>query len=346
MNCIRSCVMRMKILVMCLFFIMGAVPVYAQERVKSLSDGLYAEMETSKGTIVLSLAYKRAPMTVANFVGLAEGTIEFENRSGKRFYDGLTFHRVVDDFMIQGGDPFGSGQGGPGYAFPDEFHLSLRHNGPGILSMANSGPNTNGSQFFITHKATPWLDDKHAVFGHVVKGQEVVKAIEQGDVIEKLRIVRVGDDAGAFEVNQQTFESMVADGWEGVEERKRQKRASDMELIGRKWPDAITTRSGLKYVVLKKGKGLNPKMGQPVTVHYTGMLLDERVFDSSRERGEAAVLPVGRLIPGWNEALLAMKRGERRILIIPPELAYGERGYPGVIPPDSFLIFDVELIDF
>jgi cyclophilin family peptidyl-prolyl cis-trans isomerase len=338
--------MRMKVLFMCLLLVMGAALLYAQERAQSPSDGLYAEMETSKGTIVLSLAYKKAPMTVANFVGLAEGTIEFKNRSGKRFYDGLTFHRVIEDFMIQGGDPFGNGQGGPGYAFPDEFHLSLRHDGPGILSMANSGPNTNGSQFFITHKATPWLDGKHAVFGHVVKGQEVVNAIEQGDVIKKVRILRVGDDAGAFRVNQQTFDRMTADAWKGIEERKRQKRASDMELIGRKWPDAKTTKSGLMYMVLKDGKGPSPKTGQPVTVHYTGMLLDERVFDSSRERGEAAVLPVGRLMPGWNEALLVMKRGERRILIIPPELAYGERGYPGVIPPDSFLIFDVELLDF
>ena len=165
---------------------MGSVLLYAQDSGQELPDGLYAEIETSKGSIVLFLEYKKVPMAVANFVGLAEGSIEFENRSGKRFYDGLTFHRVIDDFMIQGGDPFGNGQGGPGYAFPDEFHISLRHEGPGILSMANSGPNTNGSQFFITHKATPWLDGKHAVFGHVVRGQEVVNAIRPGDVIDRI----------------------------------------------------------------------------------------------------------------------------------------------------------------
>jgi len=338
--------MRMKILCLVLLFLMGSVLLYAQDSGQELPDGLYAEMETSKGSIVLFLEYKKVPMTVANFVGLAEGSIEFENRSGKRFYDGLTFHRVIDDFMIQGGDPFGNGQGGPGYAFPDEFHISLRHEGPGILSMANSGPNTNGSQFFITHKATPWLDGKHAVFGHVVRGQEVVNAIRPGDVIKKVRIVRVEEDAGAFKVNQHIFDAMIAEAMELIEEKKLQKRESDMELIAKKWPEAQTTKSGLMYVVLQEGKGPSPKMGQPVTVHYTGMLLDEKVFDSSRKQGEPAVFPVGRLIPGWNEALLAMKKGERRILIIPPELGYGEQGYPGVIPPDSFLVFDMELLDF
>ena len=338
--------MRMKVLCVFLLFLMDSLLLYAQDNGQKLPDGLYAEMETSKGSIVLFLECKKVPMTAANFVGLAEGSIEFENRSGKRFYDGLAFHRVIDDFMIQGGDPFGNGQGGPGYAFPDEFHISLRHDGPGILSMANSGPNTNGSQFFITHKATPWLDGKHTVFGHVVGGQEVVNAIRQGDVIKKVRIVRVGENAGAFKVNQRIFDGMIAEAMELIEEKKLQKRESDMELISKKWPEAQTTKSGLMYVVLQEGKGPSPKTGQPVTVHYTGMLLDEKVFDSSRNRGEPAVFPVGRLIPGWNEALLAMKKGERRILIVPPELGYGEQGYSGVIPPDSFLVFDMELLDF
>jgi len=169
---------------------------------KDLADGLYAEMKTTKGTIIINLHYKKTPLTVTNFVGLAEGTINSSKDKGKPFYDGITFHRVINDFMIQGGDPEGSGRGGPGYSFPDEFDPTLRHDGPGILSMANSGPGTNGSQFFITHKETPWLDDKHAVFGKVIKGMDVVNKIVQGDRIETLKILRVGKDATGFKPDQ------------------------------------------------------------------------------------------------------------------------------------------------
>ncbi len=145
---------------------------------QSLPEGLYAELKTTRDTILLLLEFERAPLTAANFVGLAEGTIAFANRpAGRPFYDGLSFHRVVADFMIQGGDPLENGTGGPGYRFPDELSPELRHDGPGVLSMANSGPDSNGSQFFITHQATPWLDGFHAVFGRVVRGQEVVSAI-------------------------------------------------------------------------------------------------------------------------------------------------------------------------
>jgi peptidyl-prolyl cis-trans isomerase A (cyclophilin A) len=180
---------------------------------RKLPDGLYAEMETSKGTILLKLEFEKVPLTVANFVGLAEGTKHYSKAPGeppkaqdKPFFDGITFHRVIADFMIQGGDPTGTGRGGPGYRFRDEIDPSLKHDRPGILSMANAGPNTNGSQFFITHRPTPHLDGKHAVFGSVVEGQSVVNEIARGDTIKAVKILRVGDKAKAFKGDQADFE--------------------------------------------------------------------------------------------------------------------------------------------
>jgi cyclophilin family peptidyl-prolyl cis-trans isomerase len=190
-----------KTLVLFFLSIIAALPAQAQN---DLPNGMYAQMQTNKGLIVIKLFYDKTPMTVANFVGLAEGSKEWRDPDTQqlvktKFYDGLKFHRVIKDFMIQGGDPLGTGAGGPGYKFRDEFHPQLRHDKPGILSMANSGPNTNGSQFFITHVATPWLNNKHSVFGEVVQGMDVVNSIAQGDIILSLKILRVGDVAESFD---------------------------------------------------------------------------------------------------------------------------------------------------
>jgi len=189
--------------------IIGVILIPAISFSKDLSDGLYAEFNTTNGTILVELFYKKVPLTVINFAGLAEGTKASNQMAGKKYYDGLKFHRVIKNFMIQGGDPLGNGRGGPGYTFPDEFSPSLRHDSAGILSMANAGPGTNGSQFFITHKATPWLDFKHTVFGKVVKGQGVVDSIRKGDKIESLNIIRVGKEALMFKTDQDSFDSVL-----------------------------------------------------------------------------------------------------------------------------------------
>jgi len=314
-----------------------------------LKDGLYVKFDTSKGEIVCSLEFKKTPLTVANFVGLAEGTKDLGGGAkNQRFYDGLKFHRVIPEFMVQGGCPLGTGTGGPGYTFPDEIDPDLKHSVPGILSMANSGPGTNGSQFFITHVPTPWLDGKHTVFGHVVSGMDVVNKIKGDDLINSVEIIRVGSEAEEFKSDQKAFDALLA----GLEGRTSEKELEAMEeairLIDEQWPDAITTPSGLKYVVDKEGEGdETPKVGQVVTVHYTGKLTDGKKFDSSYDRGKPIDFPVGKgqVIKGWDEALLGMKKGEKRVLIIPSDLGYGPSGR-GPIPPNATMIFDVELINF
>ena len=316
-----------------------------------LEDGLYAKIITSKGDITLQLEYKKTPMTVINFVALAEGTKDFHDDRGRtsgRYYDGLKFHRVIDNFMIQGGCPLGSGTGGPGYKFPDEFDPGLKHDRPGILSMANAGPGTNGSQFFITHVPTPWLDNKHSIFGHVVSGQDVVNAIKQGDTIKTIEIIRIGDEAKGFKTDQAAFDALLGDIEKEKAEKEKMQREKDMAVIKEKWPNVRTTSSGLMYQVLTEGKGdAKPSPGAMVSAHYTGTFLDGRKFDSSVDRGQPIQFPVGtgRVIKGWDEALLDMKKGEKRILVIPPDLAYGPRGR-GPIPPNSTLVFEVELVDF
>lgn len=313
---------------------------------RELAEGLYASIQTNRGEILISLHYEQVPMTVINFVGLAEGTISHSRDDSRRFYDGLTFHRVIDDFMIQGGDPLGNGTGGPGYRFPDEFHPQLRHDAPGVLSMANSGPNTNGSQFFITHVETPWLDDKHSVFGRVVEGQDVVNQIRQGDSIETVEILRIGEAAKDFVTDQGSFESAIAAKAAEISEAVRRKRERDVQFIERTYPDAERLENGIFTTVLEAGDGESPEAGRRVHVHYTGRLLDGTTFDTSRNRDPFAfTIGEGETIAGWDEILPRMRVGERRLAIIPPELGYGASGYPGVIPQHAFLVFEMELVD-
>lgn len=309
-------------------------------------DGLYAIIKTNKGNITCFLEFKKVPLTCCNFVALATGEI-----TGKPFYNGIKFHRVIGNFMIQAGCPIGDGTGGPGYDFPDEFHPELKHDREGILSMANAGPDTNGSQFFITHVETPWLDGHHAVFGKVVDGMNVVNSIKQGDEIEEIEIKRIGEEANNFKTTKEEFERLKKIQAEKNQAVKDKKNAELQIQINKQFPALMKTPSGLMFSMaskdVKEGDNKNyPENGYFCKVHYEGRFLDGKVFDNSRKRGEPIEFRIGEVIEGWNETLLDMSKGERRVVIIPPELAYGKRGIPGAIPPDSYLVFDIELLDF
>jgi peptidyl-prolyl cis-trans isomerase A (cyclophilin A) len=308
-----------------------------------MENGIYAKFNTTKGSILVKLTHDLTPGTVGNFVALAEGNLENKVKpQGTKYYDGLNFHRVIPDFMIQGGCPQGTGTGGPGYSFEDEFHPTLKHNRPGILSMANSGPASNGSQFFITHIPTDWLDNKHTVFGHVTEGQDIVDAVAQGDVLETLEIVRVGEEATKWNAVEafRTFEGSRAkrEATERAEaEAKMEKLAAGFEK----------TESGLRYQFIQKGDGKKAENGKTVSVHYTGQLEDGKVFDSSYPRKKPIEFPLGKgnVIEGWDEGIALLKVGDKARFVIPSHLGYGSRGAGGAIPPNATLIFDVELMD-
>ena len=307
-------------------------------------DGIYANIITKKGNIKIKLEYIKAPITVANFVNLADGKIKSNKKyNGTPFYDGLVFHRVINDFMIQGGCPEGKGTGGPGFKFDDEFHEDLKHDKPGTLSMANSGPNTNGSQFFITHNATNWLDGKHSVFGYVVSGQEIVDQIQNNDKIQSIKIEKVGKLAIKWD-SVKIFDDYFKN--KEIEKDKIKKLELDKIISITKGMEK--TKSGLFHLIENKGNNDFPSIGSTVSVHYTGKLVDGTIFDSSYQRNKpiSFVLGKGQVIKGWDEGLLKMAKGGSGKLVIPSNLAYGKNGAGGIIPPNSTLIFDLELVDF
>ena len=307
-----------------------------------MENGIFAKITTNKGAILLNLTYKLTPATVGNFVALAEGKMNNSQKPlGTPYYNGLTFHRVIPNFMIQGGCPLGTGTGEPGYRFDDEFHPSLKHNKAGVLSMANAGAGTNGSQFFITHVPTPWLDGKHTVFGEVIEGQNVVDSIAQGDKIETIEIIRIGDEAQNWDALKAFNDFNEAKATRLAQEKQKAEAALAQEVVGFE-----KTESGLYYQITHHGNGKQAIAGKPVSVHYTGMLLDKTVFDSSRRRNEPLrfTVGVGQVIEGWDEGILLLHEGDKARLVIPSNLAYGARGAGGVIPPNAPLIFDVELV--
>jgi peptidyl-prolyl cis-trans isomerase A (cyclophilin A) len=336
-----------------------------QETAEAKAPGkqLHAVIETKHGKIKLELYPEKAPVTCASFVNLIQ----------KGFYNGITFHRVIPNFMIQGGDPDGTGGGGPGYRFKDEFDPDLRHDGPGVLSMANSGPGTNGSQFFITHKDTPWLNDKHSVFGKVVEGQDVVNAVKKGD--EMIKVTIEGDPSALLEdqkdriakwnaamaeqppVAERIAKRKARDAKQAAARKQREEEQKKVkEKIAKDVADHVKqleselgktaekSESGLYWFVMEPGTGASPKATDTVEVHYTGWLLNGNEFDSSHKRGKPATFPLNRVIKGWTEGVGMMQVGEKRKLVIPPDLAYGPRAMGNKIPANSPLVFDVELL--
>ena len=307
-----------------------------------MKEGLFAQIKTSKGVIEIQLEFEKTPGTVGNFVGLSIGKIKNSNKElGKPYYDGLKFHRVINDFMIQGGCPVGTGTGDPGYKFDDEFNADLKHDKPGILSMANSGPATNGSQFFITHIETPWLDNKHTVFGHVIDGLDVVNSIVQDDEIINIKINAVGEKAQSFDPVK-AFENFN----KLKEERINKQKKKTEKLLNDLSEGYSKTDSGLMYKFLDNKNSNKPSKGEKVKVHYKGMLLDGTVFDSSFKRNQPIefTLGIGQVIKGWDEGISLLGVGDKASFIIPSDLAYGESGAGGVIPPNAPLLFEVELI--
>ena len=350
----------------------SCTPIYKKmnvdkETYEGLKDGLYANFQTSKGNMIVKFEDKKAPVTVANFVGLAEGKIENKAKAkGVPYYDGTIFHRVIKDFMIQGGDPKGTGMGDPGYKFDDEKN-DLQHSGKGILSMANSGPNTNGSQFFITEVATPWLDGRHTIFGEVVNGKEVIDSIanvEKGPqdkpktdiVLEKVSVFTKGDEyknydaAAIFNEGKGKIQENNKAATAKIEADKKKKAeefaANQQKLVDDLKAGMQVTPSGLYYKITKTTDGIAPQRGDEVAVHYAGKLVDGTEFDSSFKRNQPIDIPigVGQVIKGWDEGIMLLKEGEAATLLIPSDLGYGSAGAGGVIPPNAWLIFDVELV--
>ena len=334
----------------------------------TLADGIYAKITTSLGVMTAQLEYEKVPLIVANFIGLAEGTKFYSkdpqafsaNPDGKPYFDELIFHRVIKDFMIQGGCPLGNGTGNPGYWLPDQFHPDLKHDGPGVLSMANSGEHTNGSQFFITHAATPWLDfddiraGNHSVFGKVVEGMDVVDAIadvavsgpskpKTDVVIESVRIIRVGEKANAFEATEESIDQILR----GIAERQMKEIQEVLKIE--------PTDSGLIYEELKPGSGELVKESDTVTFHFVAELLSEanefgRVFADSVNPQPAplqiTVKDLAKMLPGVAEGIKRMKKGGHAMLYIPPDLAYGKLGFFAArVPAHSVVLMEILLTD-
>ena len=309
-----------------------------------LDDGLNANLHTNRGDIIIKLAFKKTPLTVINFAGLAEGTKKSNIQTGKPFYNGLKFHRVINNFMVQGGDPKGNGTGGPGYQFADEI-TDLTHDKGGILSMANSGADTNGSQFFITHKATGWLDGKHTVFGHVVEGMDVVNSIEKGDFIRKVKIIRIGAEAESFQTDEAAFNQQAQKTLASKDLAEKAKLKKFQAYIDLNYPDAIQTKEGFYYQIKEPGHGKKiPVLGKLAKVNYELKLEDGTVL---REAGRPLLFVpgTGQVVDAIDKSVMTMTAGEKRTVVAPYFLVFGdEEPSSSLLSRESVMIFELELL--
>ncbi len=318
------------------------------ELIKDLPEGLYAIIDLEKGSIVLELFYKEVPMTVSSFVGLAMGKFAIKTDRKGNFFAGLTFHRVVKDFVAQGGDPNGNGTGGPGYSFNDEIVDSFKFSSEGILAMANSGTNSNGSQFFITLGKTPWLEGKHTIFGKVAKNMDVVKSIKEGDTMLSVKIIPKGNDPAQFikNISWKTFSTLIEKKQKELKEKlkvKKNKIIAELEKASYK-----KTQEGIYYKVIskKKGKDTLAKKGDTIQTQYELRIYgNNEIIDSSYKRKEPLTIVLGsnQIIQGWEIILQKIPKGAKWSVVIPPELGYGNREVGNVIPAYSFLHFTIEL---
>jgi len=318
-------------------------PPAGADPVASLPDGLYATITTPRGIIVIELYADKAPLAVANFVGLAEGTFA----SGKPYYDGIVFHRVEPGFVIQGGDPTGTGRGGPGYQFPNEIDPTLSFGSAGVLGMANAGPDTNGSQFFITLGPAKFLDGSYTIFGRVAAGMSIAQAIKKGDAMQSVRIVRKGAKAAAFRADKARFDADVKAYGAKAADRAKAALEPQYSAIKARISGLAADSGGLLFKVIKAGTGPRPAAGSTVRILYTLTLADGKKLDSTADRNDeplAFTLGARQVIPGFEAAVATMVAGERRIVVIPPELGYGAKGAGGVVPPNAVLVFEIELL--
>ncbi|MBN2535817.1 MAG: peptidylprolyl isomerase [Spirochaetales bacterium] len=314
---------------------------------KDLPPGIYARMNTDKGTFIIELEYKKVPMLVANFIGLAEGIFTAAIEKDAGYYDNTRFFDVTDNALIKGGKPWGTGKIESHYYLPTNFNPGLLHDREGAISMLKTESGIHGSQFSITLKKMAWLDYNQPVFGYVISGIENLKTIRAGDILRKATIVRIGEEAVDFIVTPEYFNelknSVEKENWETAKTRNEEV----ISQLKKRWPDLVQTRSGIYFTILRQGAGLPPDMGTKIMVKYTGTLPDGTVFiDTAGEEGGVKKMIAGEAIKGLKEALLTMRKGEQRIVVIPPEMGFGEAGLSPLIPPNAFLIFDIELIDF
>jgi cyclophilin family peptidyl-prolyl cis-trans isomerase len=348
-----------------IFFVLGTMlllRLWGQPKPTPLPDGLYAELVTNKGVIVLRLEFEKTPMTVANFVGLAEGTIA--NKAlplGRPYFDGSVFHRVVPGHVIQAGKPGGTTLDGPGYEIPNEIVPGLGHGRAGMLGMANSGPHTAGSQFYITLGDRSYLDGDYTVFGEVESGLDVVNSIVQGDVIEKAAMMRIGAKAQGFKSDNATFERLVNETKARVTKLEQEKKDREARLIKERWPQAVTLKPGLQYLTMREGTGEPAASGAKITVRFSGQTLGGKRFVSGTDGkpgfGDTpapftVIVGTPTIAPGIDAVLALMKPGEKRLVILSPEFGYGRSGFYGksepgkkrfVISPNTSLVYEVEI---